>query len=243
MLFSILIPVYNEEKTIAKILSKVVASPLPKGVRKEVIIVDDGSADRTLSILESELRKHKQKNGIDFRVIKHPHNSGKGAAIRTAISHAKGDVQIIQDADLEYDPQDYQILLEPILNKKTKVVYGTRLKNYPLRLWGENKTVLPSHWVANKALTHLTNLLYGSRLTDMETCFKLFSKDVIEDFKLEANKFDFEPEITAKILLGGYSIHEVPIKTTPRTHKEGKKIKWHDGIAAVWTLFKYRFKL
>lgn len=240
MLLSILIPVYNEEKTIKKLFEKVSQVKLPTGVRKELVIVNDGSTDKTRKILQAILKESTgQKNTIIL--FHHGKNRGKGAAIRTALSLANGDYLIVQDADLEYDPEDFNRLLEPVLKNKAKVVFGTRLKNYPLKLWGENKTVLPSHWVANKVLTSLTNLIYGSNLSDMETCYKLFKSDAIQGLTLRADKFDFEPEITAKLLKRGYKIQEVEIKTTPRTHNEGKKIKWHDGIAAVWALLKYRF--
>jgi dolichol-phosphate mannosyltransferase len=249
MLLSILIPVYNEEKTVSRILKKVVESKLPKNVKKEIVIVDDGSVDKTIKILEKEIKKYDQSFSsnvnlnLKFILHKHEKNKGKGAAIRSALDKATGEAFIIQDADLEYDPDDYKKLLEPVLNKKAKVVFGTRLKDYPLRLWGENKTVLPTHWIANKVLTGMANFLYGSNISDMETCYKLFVREVVEGFRLTSNKFDIEPELTAKILLAGYMIHEVPIKTTPRTHEEGKKIKWTDGVAAVWTLLKHRVKL
>lgn len=241
MLLSVLIPVYNEEKTIKKILEKVGQVKLPKGVRKEIVIVNDGSRDQTKKILQSLLKDRVLFKNSSVVLFHHDVNKGKGAAIKTALSQATGDYLIVQDADLEYDPEDFIRLLAPVLESKAKVVFGTRLKNYPLKLWGQNKTVLPSHWVANKVLTRLTNILYGSSISDMETCYKLFSADVFDKLSLRAERFDFEPEITAKILKKGIPIHEVEIKTTPRTHKEGKKIKWQDGFSAVWTLIKYRF--
>jgi glycosyltransferase involved in cell wall biosynthesis len=240
MLLSVLIPVYNEEKTIRQILQKISEVKLPKGVKKELVIVNDGSTDKTKRIIQSIL-KERDKLRDSIIIFHHDLNRGKGAAIRTALSQANGDYLIVQDADLEYDPQDFNRLLEPVFKRRAKVVFGTRLKNYPLKLWGKDKTVLPSHWVANKVLTKLTNILYGATISDMETCYKLFAREVLEQFPLKANKFDFEPEVTAKILKRKIKIHEVEIKTSPRTHKEGKKIKWHDGIAAVWTLVKYRF--
>jgi glycosyltransferase involved in cell wall biosynthesis len=240
MLLSVLIPVYNEEKTLKQILEKVDQVKLPKNIRKELVIVNDGSTDNTKKILKSLLKDKAGFKGVTSIVFHHDTNKGKGAAIKTALSLANGDYLIVQDADLEYDPQDFIKLLNPVITKKAKVVFGTRLKNLPLRLWGNDKTVLPSHWIANKVLTKLTNLLYGSSISDMETCYKLFSADVFQGIDLKAQRFDFEPEITAKILRKGFSIHEVEIKTTPRTHKEGKKIKWQDGFAAVWALIKYR---
>ncbi len=241
MLLSVLIPVYNEEKTVEKILEKVYQVKLPRYFRKELVIVNDGSTDRTKKIINNLLKQRDRFKGAAIITFHHDRNQGKGAAIKTALSLASGDYLIVQDADLEYDPQDFSRLLEPVISKKAQVVFGTRLRNFPLKLWGANKTVLPSHWVANKVLTKLTNFLFGSSLSDMETCYKLFSAAVFKNIDLKAKRFDFEPEITAKILKKGFQIHEIEIKTTPRTHKEGKKIKWQDGFAAVWTLFKYRF--
>ena len=240
MLLSVLIPVYNEEKTINTILEKVYRVNLPKNVRMELVIVNDGSTDKTKKILNHLLKQRDRFKGVAVTTFHHDKNKGKGAAIKTALSLASGDYLIVQDADLEYDPQDFNRLLEPVLSKKAQVVFGTRLKNFPLKLWGKDKTILPSHWVANKVLTKLTNLLYGSSLSDMETCYKLFSANVFKNIKLKARRFDFEPEITAKILRRGFIIHEVEIKTTPRTHKEGKKIKWQDGIEAILTLIRVR---
>lgn len=234
MKLSIIIPVFNEEKTVSKILEKVNSVRLPNNFKREVIVVDDGSTDATARIL----KKMKRRNILSFA---HNANLGKGAAVRTGIAHASGDILIIQDADLEYDPSCFATLLKPILDKKTEVVYGSRLKNYPLRLWGENKTPLPSHWIGNKFLTHLTNFLYRCKITDMETCYKMFTKDVIQGVELKSNRFEIEPEITAKILKSGHKIYEIPITVKPRTHKEGKKINWKDGFTALLTLIKYRF--
>lgn len=230
---SIIIPVFNEERTISQILKLVKEVTLPKGLTKEIIIVDDASTDETSQIL-------KEQNKL-IQHFRHSVNLGKGAAVRTGLQKALGDIFIIQDADLEYSPKDYIRLLKPILEEKKKVVYGTRLKNYPLRFWGKEKTVLPTHLIANRFLTFLTNILYGGNLTDMETCYKVFTKDVISKINLRANRFDFEPELTAKILKKGFKISEVPIITNPRTYSEGKKIGFKDGIMAIWTLFKYRF--
>lgn len=226
---SIIIPVFNEEKTIKALLGRVMDAKLPSGIKKEIIIVDDGSTDNTKQVLSG------------FRNFKHNTNQGKGAAVRTGLKHAKGDYIIIQDADLEYDPVDYKRLLKPILKKRAEVVYGTRLKNYPLRLWGKDKTILPLHLIGNKFLTFITNIFFGSNLSDMETCYKLFTKNALSGLKLQSNGFEIEPEITAKILKKGFSIYEIPIKVSPRTHKEGKKISWKDGFRAVFSLVKYRF--
>ncbi len=236
MKLSIIIPVYNEEKTISQLLRLVIAAELPASIKKEIIVIDDGSTDKTNKIL-SELKSKSAK----FKVFSHLNNQGKGAAVRTGLKQSTGDVMIIQDADLEYSPKDYAKLLQPILQGEQQVVYGTRLKNYPLRFRGSNKTVLPTHLLANRFLTTVTNLLYGSNLTDMETCYKVFAKKVIEDIELQSDGFDFEPELTAKILKKGIRIFEIPIITKPRTYSEGKKIGFTDGIIAIWALFKYRF--
>ncbi|OGE72238.1 glycosyl transferase [Candidatus Daviesbacteria bacterium RIFCSPLOWO2_02_FULL_38_15] len=236
MILSIIIPVFNEEKTIGHILEKVALIKLPKKVKKEIIVVDDGSTDKTPKVL-SEFKI----DNLKFKIIRHEKNKGKGKAVKTGLKNATGDLIIIQDADLEYDPKDYVKLLDPILQNKTKVVFGSRLVDYPLKLWGSSKTVLPLHLIANRLLTFLVNFLYGSNLTDMETCYKLFSKEVLDRINLESSGFEMEPEITIKALKLGYDIFEVPIKVKPRTYGEGKKIGFIDGIWAIWAIFKYRF--
>lgn len=244
MKLSIIIPVYNEEKTIREILRRVLAVKLPSGVKKEIILVDDGSTDKTFLVLSkcqmSSLDLARDKN-VKCQILRHKKNRGKGAAIKTGLEVATGDYVIIQDADLEYDPSYYMLFLRPIMQNKASVVYGTRLSNYPLRLWGKNKTVLPIHLIANKFLTLLTNVLYRSKLTDMETGYKLFKRDVLKKIIINSNKFDFEAEVTAKLLKKKVLITEVPISVKPRTYKEGKKISWIDGIIAIWVLIKYRF--
>lgn len=219
MKLSIIIPVYNERETIVEILRQVRAVDLPK----EIIVVDDGSTDGTREVLRREEGKE------ETVVVYHDKNQGKGAAIRTALGRAAGEVVIFQDADLEYDPQDYGRLLQPILEGKSKVVYGVRtLRGQDaLRRWG------------NQFLTLVTNLLYGVRLQDMETCYKMVSREVIDQFTIKSNRFDIEPEITAKILKRGYRIYEVPIAYTPR--RERKLSPWKDGLPALWALIKYRF--
>lgn len=231
MKLSIIIPVFNEEKTISEILRKVLAVKLPS-LEKEIIVIDDGSNDDTLS---------KIRNARGIKKIFHEKNLGKGAAIRSGFKAATGDIILIQDADLEYDPSYYPILLKPIFKKSAKVVYGSRLINYPLKFWGKDKTVLPTHLIANRFLTGLTNLLYGSNLTDMETCYKIFQRVCLNGIILESNGFEFEPEITAKLLKKGYKIFEVAINVKPRTYEEGKKINFWDGVKAIWTILKYKF--
>ncbi len=219
MKLSVIMPVYNEKDTIVEILHQVRAVDLPK----EIIVVDDGSTDGTREILRRE------EGRGETVVVYHDRNRGKGAAIRTALERATGEVVIFQDADLEYDPGDYGRLLQPILEGKSRVVYGVRTlrEQDALRRWG------------NQFLTLVTNLLYGVRLQDMETCYKMVSKEVIDQFTIESNRFDIEPEITAKILKRGYRIYEVPISYTPR--RERKLSPWKDGLPALWALIKYRF--
>src|SRR4030043_205750 len=238
MKLSIIIPVYNEENTIAEILKKIKSVKLPSRINKEIIVVDDGSNDASILEVKKAMINLKIR---DLKLIRHATNMGKGSAIRTGIKKATGGIIIIQDADLEYNPNDYTRLLEPILNGKSKVVYGSRLKHYPLRISGSKKTPLITHYLGNKLLTLFTNILYGNGVTDMETCYKVFKKEVIKDVNINAKRFDFEPEITAKILKKGFKIYEIPIKVNPRGYDEGKKISWKEGFVAVWTLLKYRF--
>ena len=235
MKLSIIIPVFNEQKTVREIIKRVSAIKI-KNVKIDITVVDDGSTDKTLSILKEISRKNHK-----FKLIEHEKNSGKGAAVRTGIEGSNGDYIIIQDADLEYDPIYYLKLLQPFESNQVDVVYGSRLINYPLNLWGKKKTVLPSHLIANRLLTSFTNLLYQSNLTDMETGYKVFRKKILDNIMIKSNKFDFEAEITAKILKKGVKIVEIPIITKPRSYKEGKKIGWQDGVSAIWTLIKYRF--
>lgn len=217
-------PVFNEEETLEEIISRVLAVKLPK----ELIIVDDGSTDGTRRLL------NKIKLRRDVKVILLPKNRGKGAAVRAGIKAADGDWLIIQDADLEYDPKDYLKLLKPAQAGKGRVIYGSRFT-------GEHRDMLFWHWMGNKFITLITNVLYNTTLSDMETCYKLFEISVIKSLDLRANKFDIEPEISAKILRRGIRIYEVPISYTGREYHEGKKITWRDGIFALWTLIKYKF--
>ncbi|MFH1182274.1 MAG: glycosyltransferase family 2 protein [Candidatus Woesearchaeota archaeon] len=224
MKLSIIMPAYNEEKDILKIIKKVQAVKLP--MQKEIIIVDDGSRDKTREILSGV-------KGKEIRVILHEKNKGKGAAIRTGLSKATGDIILIQDADDEYDPNEYPKLIEPLLNS-AMVVYGSRF-------YGRHIPRYRFYYLGNKVLTAATNLLYGGNISDMETCYKVFKREAIKGMVLRARRFDFEPEITAKFLKRGYKIVEVPISYKSRSFQEGKKIKWTDGIIALWYLIKYRF--
>ncbi len=228
-LLSILMPVYNESQTIREIIERVEAVDLGD-VRKELIIVDDGSRDGTRDVLD------KVRKDSSHKVYFHAHNMGKGAALRTALTYAVGEIIIIQDADLEYDPAEYNELIKPILEGRADVVYGSRLSGAKVarafNFW---------HYIGNKMLTLITNVLYNSILSDMETCYKVFRADVIKNIQIKSNRFDFEPEITAKVLKRKHKLYEMPISYYGRDFSEGKKITWRDGFAAIWALIKYRF--
>jgi glycosyltransferase involved in cell wall biosynthesis len=228
MKLSIIIPVYNEENSLEKIVDQVFAVNL-HDVEKEVIISDDGSHDRTYEIIQ-KLRS-KYPSLISYHS---PTNLGKGAAVRLGIALSTGDIITIQDADLELDPNEYPLLLKHLLNQETMIVYGSRFLNSKAKI---NRTSL----LANRCLTFLTNLLFGSHLTDMETAYKMFFRDTLNDIRLRCVRFDFEPEITASFLKKGYHIMEVPISYTPRTIQAGKKISWVDGYEAIYTLIRCRF--
>lgn len=236
MKLSIIIPVFNEEKTIGEIIKKIRSLQIPS-VEKEIIIVDDGSSDNSVKIIKPYVAKDKS-----LRLLIHEKNSGKGSAIKTGVKIAKGDYVAIQDADLEYNPQDFVRLTEPIKEDKAKVVYGTRLKRFPNFSKEESQPRFIVHYLGNKFLSLITSVLYGQWITDMETCYKIFPKSALEKFDLKSRSFDFEPEITAKLLKNGYKITELPINTTPRNYNEGKKLNTlKDGIIALWSLLKYRF--
>jgi glycosyltransferase involved in cell wall biosynthesis len=225
MNLTVIIPAYNEKNTIQEIIRRVEKTQLAS----EIIVVDDGSTDGTREIL-AEL-----DGNFTCRVVYHEKNKGKGAAVRTGIQEAKGDVLLIQDADLEYNPKDYPALLQPLEEGIADVVYGSRF------LGGARRPILFWNMVANKILTFVTNILYNNILTDMETGYKIFRKEVVKDMKLHARGFEFEPEFTAKILKRHARIFEVPITFNPREYTEGKKIKAKDGFVAMWMLLKYRF--
>lgn len=233
MKLSIIIPVFNEEKTIEKVIRTLLKTKINADV--EIIVVDDGSTDKT----PINLKKQKNKN---LRIFYHSKNKGKGAAIMTGMKKALGEYILIQDADLEYDPKYINSLLKPIYSKKTHVVYGTRLKRMP-NLKKEEKTLqFLTHYLGNRMLSFVTSILYGQWITDMETGYKLFPKSAIKGLKINAKGFEFEPEITAKLMKRKYKIHEVSITVTPRGYDEGKKINTlKDGTKAMWYLFKYRF--
>jgi len=226
MKLSIVMPVYNERATIEEILRRVAAV----GLVDEIIIVDDGSTDGTRELLQEIA-----PNYPIMRLILHQHNQGKGAAVRTGIQATRSDLILIQDADLEYDPRDYSNLLRPIEEGIADVVYGSRFLGAPRR------STMFWHMVANKLLTLMTNILYNSILSDMETGYKLFKSEVIKSIPLRARRFDFEPEVTAKLLKRRIRIFEVPISFNPREYSEGKKIGLGDAFTAAWTLLKYRF--
>ena len=236
MKLSIIIPVFNEEKTISEMLRKVNEIKI-SGVEKQVIVINDGSTDATASIIQNS--KLKIQN---FEYTEHSKNQGKGAAVRTGIKNATGDYIIIQDADLEYNPEDIRKLVMPVLESAIKVVYGTRLKRLPNFSKEERTPQFLLHYIGNKFLSLLTSILYGQWITDMETCYKLFPKKAVEGMRLNARRFEFEPEITAKLLKKGYKILEIPISTKPRGYDEGKKLNtFRDGTIALWNLLKYRF--
>jgi glycosyltransferase involved in cell wall biosynthesis len=221
-LLSVVIPLYNERNTIEEIIRKVKEEPTDK----EIIVVDDCSTDGSWDVVQ-------KIEGI--QLVRHEKNRGKGAALRTGFSYARGDIIVVQDADLEYDPADYSKLLAPILEGRADVVYGSRF------LGGPHRVMFFWHYLGNKFLTLLSNILNNLNLTDMETCYKCFKRESLDGIKLRSNRFGFEPEITAKFARKGLRIYETPIAYYGRSFEEGKKIRWTDGIVALWCIFRYRF--
>ncbi len=247
MKLSVVVPAYNERGTIEEILKRIQAASVP-GLTQEILVVDDGSSDGTREILEGLAKRqaageaqvpwpggggHLSLGGIRF--LFHPHNQGKGAAMRTGFAQATGDVVLVQDADLEYDPRDYPKLLESILDGRADVVYGTRF------LGGPQRVHLFWHYVANRMLTLLSDCLTNLNLTDMETGYKVFRREALSGMRIRSNRFGFEPEITAKIAKRGWRVYEVPISYAGRSYKEGKKITWRDGLKAIFCIIRYRF--
>jgi glycosyltransferase involved in cell wall biosynthesis len=224
---SVLVPVYNECRTIEEVVEQVLAVD----IRTEIVIVDDGSTDGTREILRERI----EGRYPNVRVFYHEKNRGKGAAVRTAVQQCTGDYAVIQDADLEYDPRDYHSLLAPILEGKADVVFGSRFVG-----GGAHRVHLFWHRLANGLLTTLSNMMTNLNLTDMEVCFKVFRTDILKDIRLRSNRFDFEPEITAKVAKRRCRIYEVPVSYAGRDYEEGKKIGWRDAFKALWTILKYR---
>lgn len=225
MKISIIIPVYNEELTLREIIRRTEATPYDK----EIILIDDCSSDGSRKILED----YRNRNG--FQILYHNQNRGKGAALRTGFNEVTGDVIIIQDADLEYNPNDYAKLIEPILDNRADVVFGSRF------LGGPHRVMFFWHYLGNKALTTLSNMLTNLNLTDMETGYKVFTKKVLDSLVLKCDRFGFEPEFTSKVAKGNYRVYEVPISYSGRDYSQGKKITWKDGVAALWYIIKFRF--
>jgi len=230
MRLSVVMPVYNERATVEEIARRVLAVDLP--LERELIIVDDGSTDGTRDVLD---RLGETLGDERVRVIKHDRNRGKGAAVRTAIAATTGEFVIIQDADLEYDPKDYVPMLEPLLDGRADVVFGSRF------LGGPHRVLYFWHYVGNKLITFLANAMYNINLTDMETCYKAFRGDIVRELTLRSNRFGIEPELTAKVCRLKLRIYEVPISYSGRSYEEGKKITWRDGLKAIGTILRFRF--
>jgi glycosyltransferase involved in cell wall biosynthesis len=225
---SILIPVFNEVHTVGEIVRRVRAAD-SCGLDKEIILVNDASTDGTGDVL------NKIPADAGLKIVSHPYNRGKGAALRTALEHATGDIVLIQDADLEYDPSDYPSLLRPILDGRADVVYGSRFTG------GTHRVLLFWHYMANRLLTLLSNMLCNLNLTDMETCYKVFRRQCVQSINLTSNRFGIEPELTAKLARRHYRFYETGINYSGRDYSEGKKIGWKDGLAALWFIFRFRF--
>ena len=233
MKLSVVIPAYNEERTIAEMIQRVKAVDLG-AIDLEIVVVDDGSTDRTREIL---------KTIPGIRVVLHERNSGKGAAVKSGFRTATGDIVLIQDADLEYDPQDYPALLQPIIDGRAEATMGSRFILERIQFFGKGaKSPFFTHYIGNVLIVRLTNALYRHSATDYEGCYKAFSKSVVDSIPIAANGFEYDNELICKLLRRGHRIAEVPITYRPRTYEEGKKIKWQDGVRMVWTIVKWRFK-
>ena len=226
---SVVIPAYNEVHTVENLLRRVAGAPVPPDVEIEMVVVDDGSSDGTRDLL----RELEKRADPPFRLIEHPQNRGKGAALRTGFEQAEGDLVLVQDADLEYNPRDYPVLLQPLLEGEADVVYGSRF------LGGPHRVLFFWHYVGNRALTTLSNMFTDLNLSDMETCYKVFRREVLQGLSLSSNRFGIEPELTAKVAKAKVRIYEVPISYHGRTYAEGKKIGWRDGVSAVWAILRY----
>lgn len=245
MLLSIIIPVYNEERLVCELLQRVLDLKLGDRVNKEIIVIDDGSSDGTHAVIGQFIESH-PKSGI--RLLRHERNRGKGAAVRTGFEAARGDVFIIQDADLEYDPEDIRCVIKPIMAGESKVVYGSRIqREKALGRSGVCGLITGKHphsyvlaYLGGVAITKWTNFLSGAKLTDEPVCYKCFHRDVIKGISIESDDFAWEPEITMKLLKMGIRIVEVPISYHPRKNKDGKKINWKDGVKALITAWRYR---
>ena len=226
---TVVIPAFNEVKTIERVLERVRAAPLPDGVDLEIVVVDDASSDGT----QAKLEELAASGEVAFKLVKHGENQGKGAALRSGFAAATGDFVLVQDADLEYHPRDYPVLLQPLLEEGADVVYGSRF------LGGPHRVLFFWHYQGNKLLTLMSNMFTDLNLSDMETGYKVFRKEVLDKLTLNSNRFAIEPEMTAKVAKQRVRIYEVPISYAGRTYAEGKKIGWKDGVAAVWAIVRY----
>lgn len=224
---SVVCPVFNERNTLVEVLRRMRDVELPDGIEREIIVVDDGSTDGTRDVL-------RELGDSTVRIVLHDKNRGKGAALRSGFAFATGEFVLVQDADLEYDPEDWPKLLDPVIRGRARVVYGSRFT-------GERRNMLLLHWIGNRFLSIATNVLYNTTLSDMETCYKLIERGLIEEMHLVSNRFDIEAEMSAKILKRGVRIYEVPISYSGREFDEGKKITWRDGFSALYALVKYRY--